>query len=63
MEREDIRNARLNVIGESLWGFQISLIAPMTVFAILLRQYGAGERMIGSIGAIGSGLIVLPHLS
>lgn len=62
MEHKDVRNTRLNVIGESLWGFQASLIAPMTVFTILLRQYGAGERMIGSIGAIESGLLVLPQI-
>ena len=50
------------MIGDSLWGLQTALVAPMTVLAILMVKYGASETMIGSISAVESGLIVLPQI-
>jgi MFS family permease len=62
MERRDIRNFSLNVGGEILWGFQAALIGSSTVLAVLLRDLGAGPRMIGSILAIESGGFLLPQI-
>ena len=62
MERRDIRNFALNVSGEALWGFQAAMVAPATVLAVLLRDLGAGEGMIGSILAVESGAILLPQI-
>ncbi|MCE9615221.1 MAG: MFS transporter [Lentisphaerae bacterium] len=58
----DRRNAGLNIAGEFIWGFQSACVAPMTVLTLLLRHYGAGERMLGSLTAIESGLVVLPQM-
>ncbi len=58
----DKRNALLNTIGESLWGFQASLVAASTVLTVLLQSYGAGKGMIGGISAIEIGIGALPQL-
>lgn len=58
----DKKNISALILGESLWGFQTALIFPATVLAVLLPQFGAGERMIGSIDAISAGGIVLPQI-
>lgn len=56
------RNAACFVAGESLWGLAMALVSSSTVLAVALREYGADERMIGSIAAIEGGLIFLPQL-
>lgn len=56
------RNTVLSVIGESLWGLQSNMIASATVLTVLLTTYGAGNRLIGAIGAIETGAILLPQL-
>lgn len=56
------RNAACFVAGESLWGLAMALVASSTVLTVALREYGADERMIGSIAAIEGGLIFLPQL-
>ena len=50
------------VIGEAIWGFQLGLITPVTVLAVLLSDLGASEYMIGSISSIHRGLIVVPQI-
>lgn len=50
------------IAGEGLWGFNAALVASSTVLAVLLKEFGAGDRMIGSIGAIESGLTILPQI-
>ena len=47
---------------EGAWGFQAALIAPVTFFAVLLAEFGAGKVMIGSIAAIESGGIMLSQI-
>ena len=61
MKRET-RNISVLVVGESLWGLQSAMIFPATVLAVLLAQFGAGEKMIGSIDAVNYGGIVLPQI-
>lgn len=56
------RNALVFIAGEALWGFNAALVASSTVLAVLLKEYGAGNRMIGSIGALESGLTILPQM-
>lgn len=56
------RNAACFVAGEGLWGLAMALVASSTVLTVALREYGADERMIGSIAAIEGGLIFLPQM-
>lgn len=49
-------------IGEVFWGFQMSLVAAATVLTVLLSEYGAGKRMIGSIMSIEQGLLLIPQI-
>ena len=63
MERRDLHNASLNVVGEGLWGLQVGMIASATVLTVLLRKLGAGETQIGLIPAMEGGLTVLPQLA
>ena len=58
----DRKNTVFNALGESIWGFQAALVAPATVLTVMLRDYGAGERMIGSIAAVESGAALLPQI-
>ncbi|MFZ2656941.1 MAG: MFS transporter [Victivallales bacterium] len=60
--RTTTKNAVIFISGEAFWGFNSSLIASSTVLAVLLRELGASDRVIGSIGAIEAGLIVLPQI-
>lgn len=62
ISRRDRHNAGCNIAGEFLWGLQAACVAPMTVLTLLLRHYGAGERMLGALTSIESGLIVLPQV-
>lgn len=62
MDAHARRNAACFIAGESLWGLAMALVASSTVLTVALREYGADERMIGSIAAIEGGLIVLPQL-
>ena len=62
MTPRDRHNALSNTLGESLWGFQMAMVAPATVLTVLLRHYGSGERLIGSVGAIESGAVLLPQV-
>jgi MFS family permease len=64
MIRVDSRNRRnlaVYVAGESLWGFTAALIASSTVLVTLLRSFGAGKAMIGSIGAIEATAFLVPQ--
>ncbi len=56
------RNALVFIMGEAFWGFNAALVASSTVLAVLLRELGAGDRMIGSIGALESGLTIIPQI-
>lgn len=56
------RNAMIFIIGEAFWGLNAALVASSTVLAVLLTEFGAGVRMIGSIGALEAGLTVIPQL-
>ena len=60
--RTDIRNTTCICVGESLWGFQSSMVASATVLTVLLTRFGASERLIGSIAAIAAGTIAVPQL-
>lgn len=55
------RTIFLLCMGESCWGFQISLVAPTVVLSVLLSQLGASPVMIGSIFAIETGGMLLPQ--
>jgi MFS family permease len=57
-----IRNAVTFMVSEGTWGFQASMIAPATFFAVLLAQFGAGKILIGSIAAIESGGIMVSQI-
>ncbi|TFH14911.1 MAG: hypothetical protein E4H02_08930 [Lentisphaerales bacterium] len=57
MNSRDKRNALKFVVLESMWGFQAALVATATVLTVLLRELGAGPRMIGSIAAIEGGSV------
>lgn len=56
------RNGLVFIAGEGFWGFNAALVASSTVLAVLLKEFGAGARMIGSIGAIESGLTIIPQI-
>lgn len=56
------RNSVALVMGEAFWGFQAQLIAPATFLTIVLREYGAGKIMIGSISAIETGGVMLTQI-
>ncbi|MFA6294787.1 MAG: hypothetical protein WC637_23545, partial [Victivallales bacterium] len=56
------RNGLIFIAGEGFWGFNAALVASSTVLAVLLREFGAGDRMIGSIVAIESGLTIIPQI-
>ncbi len=60
--KSTFKNAIIFISGEGFWGFNASLVSSATVLAVLLRELGAGDRMIGSIGAIEAGLLVIPQL-
>ena len=62
MTPRDRRNTMLNVVGESVWGFQWNLVASATVLTVFLREYGAGERQIGAIVAIETAAILVPQV-
>ena len=55
-------NALVFIMGEGFWGFNAALVASSTVLAVLLKEFGAGDRMIGSIGALESGLTIIPQI-
>ena len=58
----DSHNITALTITESFWGFQMSLIYTATVLTVLLRHYGASDKVIGLISAIETGTIVLPQV-
>jgi MFS family permease len=57
-----VRNLAVFTVGESFWGFQQALVASSTVLILLLRAYGAGERMIGTVGAIETAAVIFPQI-
>jgi MFS family permease len=60
----ELANILLNLFGESFWGLAMALVTPATVPAIILRHWGAGLEMIGSIAAVeGGGLLALQAIS
>lgn len=68
MEKMDIQtqtqryNAITMMASESLWGFQAAMVAPATFFAVLLKEYGAGQIMIGSLSALEGGGVLLTQI-
>ena len=56
------RNTVFFIAGESFWGMSAAFVASSTVLTVLLRDLGAGDRMIGSIGAIETACLVFPQL-
>jgi MFS family permease len=62
VDRQDTANMWKLVVIEGAWGFHAALVAGATVLTVLLRGYGAGPKMIGSIASIEGGLIVLPQV-
>jgi len=62
MKRKEIRNAALNIGGECMWGGMSNLVAPATVLAMLLTEYGASKSMIGAIDGLTQGLLLLPQV-
>ena len=57
MTARERHNAICNVTGETLWGFQSSMILPATVLTVLLTQLGASKAMVGLIPSL-DGLIL-----
>jgi len=57
-----IHNAIILMLSEGAWGFQASMIAPVTFFAVLLAEFGAGKIMISSIAAVESGGIMVSQI-
>lgn len=55
-------NLTVFTVGESVWGFQMALISSATVLVLLLRHYGAGERMIGAIAAVEMAALIFPQV-
>jgi MFS family permease len=62
MQKQDIQNAACDIVGESFWGFQAALMASATVLVIILRQFGAGRAMIGSITSIETCAYLFPQI-
>ena len=54
-------NIAVFTVGEGLSGLALSLVAPMTVLAVLLHENGARPWMLGSLMAIQGGVSVLPQ--
>ncbi len=50
-----------NAMGESFWGFQVSLVAPATVLVVLLRDMGASPGFISSLASIDAAFLFLPQ--
>ncbi len=62
MDSTQRRNAFLNAAGEAVFGFKTNLVASVTVLTVLLRQYGASERMVGAVWSIETAGALLPQL-
>jgi len=62
MDSVQRRNAALNAAGEGLFGFKTNLVASATVLTVLLRDYGASERLIGAVSSIETAGALLPQL-
>jgi hypothetical protein len=61
LDKTELRNAGLNLLGESFWLFQVFLVAPATVLTVLLMRYGATPGAAGAISALEGGFTVLPQ--
>jgi MFS family permease len=55
----DKRNITLYAVGEGVWGLHAAMIATGTVFTVMLRDFGAGKMMLGSLLAIEMGTVLL----
>lgn len=55
-------NLAVFTVGESFWGFQQAMVASSTVLVLLLQAYGAGERMVGAVGAIETAAVIFPQV-
>lgn len=62
MDSVQRRNTALNAMGEGLFGFKTNLVASATVLTVLLRDYGASERLIGAVSSIETAGALLPQL-
>lgn len=60
--RQVIKNAVLDIIGEGVWGLQSGMLPAATVFTILLIRYQANNTMIGLVSAIQGGTWFLPQI-
>lgn len=63
MTPRDRRNTVLNALGETLWGFQASLVASGTVLTILLYAFGADNKMIASVVTLETVLYIVPQIA
>jgi MFS family permease len=56
------RNVSLCLAGDAIWGLHAGLVAPATVLVLLLKEYGASPKMIGSLVSIETGSMLLPQV-
>jgi len=47
MQQQERKDAVNVALGEGLWGFGMGLVAPLTVFPLLLKRLGAGPLELG----------------
>lgn len=59
MTSQQRHNAKCNVAGEVLWGFQGALVPSATVLTVLLLQMGAHTRTIGLIPTLEGATLLL----
>jgi len=63
MEAQTRRNAKLNILGETVWGLKANLVVPSVILAVLLYQYGASPELIGAISAIEISMQLVPQMA
>jgi len=52
MTSQERHNAICNITGETLWGFQSTMVMPATVLTVLLTQLGASKATVGLIPSL-----------
>src|SRR5262245_22899193 len=57
-----VRNEVGNTVGDAVGGFQWNMVPSSTVLVVVLRHFGAGAPMIGSITALETAGGLLPQL-
>lgn len=59
MEPDQLQNARKFALGEGIWGLGIGLIAPLTVFPLLLKALGAKGIELGLVFSLATAGVIL----